>query len=132
MYTITEFRKNIRKAFNDADSGHEVVIERYGQMYQLVSLVDLPLGGNSFESTPDDIKSIKPIKPEYKPKPIKIPKKDIYKLSEPSDTSKGSSPIKDVQDAQKTISEHVETACPHGYAWGLCKKNSCNLKYLSS
>ena len=55
MYTISEFRKNTRKAFNDADSGHEVVIERYGQKYQLVSLVDKSHAGHSFESTPTDV-----------------------------------------------------------------------------
>jgi len=55
MYTIVEFRKNIRKAFNDAHGGHEVVIERYGQKYQLVSLVDKALSGYSFESTPSKL-----------------------------------------------------------------------------
>lgn len=52
MYKINEFRQNLRKAFNDAAEGHEVVIERYEQKFQLVSLVDKPLGGQSFESTP--------------------------------------------------------------------------------
>lgn len=52
MYTITKFRQNIRKAFNDADAGHEVVIERYGQKFQLVSLVDKPLPGHAIESNP--------------------------------------------------------------------------------
>jgi hypothetical protein len=65
MYTISEFRKNTRKAFNDADSGHEVVIERYGQKYQLVSLVDKPHKGHVFESTPTDVVlKTSPEKPE--------------------------------------------------------------------
>lgn len=57
MYTITEFRQNIRKAFNDADSGHEVVIERYGQKFQLVSLVDKPLPGHAKESNPGGVEN---------------------------------------------------------------------------
>lgn len=52
MYTMSDFRSNLRQAFNDADSGHEVVVERYGQKYQLISLVDKPLKGHSFESAP--------------------------------------------------------------------------------
>lgn len=55
MYTISEFRENIRKAFNDAEEGHQVVIERYGQKYQLISLVDKPIGNMSFESVPNKI-----------------------------------------------------------------------------
>jgi hypothetical protein len=52
MYTLAEFRKNLRQAFNDADQGHEVVIERYGQKFQLISLVDKPLPGHNYESVP--------------------------------------------------------------------------------
>lgn len=55
MYTIKQFRDNTRKAFNDADEGHEVVIKRYGELYQLVHLVDKPVGKMSFESTPKSI-----------------------------------------------------------------------------
>jgi 3-dehydroquinate dehydratase len=47
----------MRKAFNDADSGHEVVVERYGQNYQLISIMDKPKG-HSFESTPTAINPI--------------------------------------------------------------------------
>lgn len=52
MYTIAEFRLKMRKAFEDSFQGHEVVIERYGQKFQLIALVDEPLKGHSFESTP--------------------------------------------------------------------------------
>lgn len=52
MYTTAEFRDNLRQAFNDAEQGHEVVIERYGNLYQLVALVDGPLPGHSFDSVP--------------------------------------------------------------------------------
>lgn len=60
MYNMTEFKKNIRKAFEDANQGHEVVIKRYGQKFQLVSLVDLPLpspnkGLNKFIHNTDEI-----------------------------------------------------------------------------
>jgi hypothetical protein len=37
-----DFRKNLRRAFNEADNGREVLIERYGQTYKLVSLVGDP------------------------------------------------------------------------------------------
>lgn len=53
MYKMSEFRTNMRKAFNDADNGHEVVVERYGQKYQLVSLVEGPMPGSVFESPVD-------------------------------------------------------------------------------
>lgn len=59
MYTPSQFRSNMRQAFNDADQGHEVVIERFGQKYQLVSLVNKPLPGHSFESVPDDAPKLK-------------------------------------------------------------------------
>lgn len=64
MYKLNEFRQNTRQAFNDAREGHEVVIERYGELYQLVALVDLPLGGSSFESTPTEVK---PLTPKFTP-----------------------------------------------------------------
>jgi hypothetical protein len=53
MYTISQFRQNIRKAFNDANEGHEVVIERYGQKFQLVALVSTLLPGHKIESSPE-------------------------------------------------------------------------------
>jgi hypothetical protein len=52
MYTISEFRDNLRQAFEDANQGHEVMIDRYGQKFQLVALVDKPLPGHSFSSSP--------------------------------------------------------------------------------
>ena len=42
-YTLSEFRKNLRIAFNEADNGREVYIERYGQRYRLSSLVGKPM-----------------------------------------------------------------------------------------
>lgn len=42
----------MRQAFEDSYQGHEVVVERYNQKFQLVSLVDKPLVGHSFESVP--------------------------------------------------------------------------------
>lgn len=36
MYTIAEFRANLREAFNDAEHGKEVIIERYGQRFFLI------------------------------------------------------------------------------------------------
>lgn len=79
MYTIKQFRENLRQAFNDADQGHEVVIERYGQKYQLVSLVDKPLPGHTLESRPGEqplqvnTKSHGPTIPakKYRPQPLK-------------------------------------------------------------
>lgn len=64
MYTIAQFRKNMRQAFNDAAEGHEVVIERYGQNYQLVGLVDKALPGHGLESTPGKPPVLKP-DPDY-------------------------------------------------------------------
>lgn len=52
MYSLSEFRDNLRQAFNDAEQGHEVVIERYNRRFQLVSLVDKTLPGHSFSSSP--------------------------------------------------------------------------------
>jgi len=51
MYTLREFRANTKQAFDDADAGHEVVIKRGKQMFQLISLVSNPLK-SSFESMP--------------------------------------------------------------------------------
>lgn len=50
MYTVKEFRSNLRKAFNEAREGHEVVIDKWGDKFQLVCLVDEPIGGSSFEA----------------------------------------------------------------------------------
>ena len=36
-YTLAEFRANLRVAFNAADNGEPVIIERYGVDYYLVS-----------------------------------------------------------------------------------------------
>ncbi len=68
VYTLREFRANTKKAFDDASAGHEVVIKRGKENFQLVSLVSLPLGGSSFESTPKDIKPIIELTPEFIPK----------------------------------------------------------------
>lgn len=76
MYTVLEFRKNLRKAFNDANEGHKVVIERYDQKFQLVSLVDKP--GNKLENTPIDIAP--------KPTIIKTPEQAKEKVTELSDS----------------------------------------------
>jgi hypothetical protein len=35
MYTIVEFRRNIRQAFNEADKHQKVLIERFGELYEL-------------------------------------------------------------------------------------------------
>lgn len=59
MYTVTEFKNRLRKALNDAEQGHEVVIERYGVKYQLVCLVDKPLPGHQMESHPDKKATLK-------------------------------------------------------------------------
>lgn len=83
MYTMGEFRKNLRKAFNDADEGHQVTIHRYGQSYQLVSLVSLPLGGSSFESSATDLKPIHPLTPKFIPKLEVNPKSHTY-IEEPT------------------------------------------------
>jgi hypothetical protein len=40
-YTIAAFRKNIRQALNEADSGEIVTIKRYGQEYQVRPVRDL-------------------------------------------------------------------------------------------
>jgi hypothetical protein len=73
MYTLREFRANTKKAFDDANSGHEVVIDRSGQLFQLISLINLPLGGSSFESTPKEIKPIKQLSSEFIPVTEVIP-----------------------------------------------------------
>lgn len=36
-YTVEDFRKHLRQAFNEADNGREVIITRYGQPYRLIS-----------------------------------------------------------------------------------------------
>lgn len=123
MYTIGEFRKNLRKAFSDADNGHQVVIERYGQMYQLVSLVNLPLGGSVFESSPADIKPIKKLKPKFKPKPIKIP--DYHLDVKDEKTSVATRVIKSPKDAEKAVrfkpTRHITRPKLHQGIAGLCK-----------
>lgn len=47
-------RANLRKAFNSADEGRTVLIERYGQVFQLVSLVnpEKPVGSSSVVERP--------------------------------------------------------------------------------
>lgn len=55
MYTLREFRKSSKKAFDDAKEGHEVVISRGSELYQLVALVDGPIGGSIMVSTPKGI-----------------------------------------------------------------------------
>lgn len=52
MYTMSEFRNNLRQAFRDAREGHEVVIGKYDELYQLVALVKEPLPGHTMESVP--------------------------------------------------------------------------------
>jgi len=42
QYTLSEFRKNTREAFNLAESLEDVVVERYGLRYRLVRAADLP------------------------------------------------------------------------------------------
>lgn len=41
-YTLADFRKNLRQAFNEADNGRTVLVERYGHTYQLSSLAGTP------------------------------------------------------------------------------------------
>lgn len=50
MYTLREFRANTKQAFDDAASGHEVVISRGNENFQLVALVGDPLPGHTQES----------------------------------------------------------------------------------
>lgn len=52
MYTLREFRAKTKQAFDDAEQGHEVIITRGSQKFQLISLVKDPLLGHSFESIP--------------------------------------------------------------------------------
>lgn len=104
MYTIAEFRKHIRKAFNDADEGHEVVIVRYGQKFQLVSLVDKPLGNHSFESTPASIEPIINSVPEFR------------EYSSPKETLRIGKQKNGVYGIGKT-----DKTCKHGAAIGFCK-----------
>lgn len=64
MYKVGDFRNNIRKAFNEADNGREVLIERYGQQYKLSALIGKPgkdgsyAGGNQ-DMVEDDGRPIK-------------------------------------------------------------------------
>lgn len=90
MYTVQEFRQHMRKAFNDADGGHEVVISRYGQNYQLISLVEGPLKGHMGESTPTDVVP-------------KTSEKATWPLNKAPDAPKVPKVIKTKEDAQKVI-----------------------------
>lgn len=56
MYNVADFRRNIRKALNEADNGREVIIERYGQRYQLSSLVGEPNSDGAYQSFEHDKK----------------------------------------------------------------------------
>lgn len=37
VYTVAEFRKRLREAFNEADDNVDVVIERHGKKYWLIT-----------------------------------------------------------------------------------------------
>lgn len=74
MYTLRQFRANTKQAFDDSAAGHQVVIKRGINMFQLIALVDKPLPGHSFESIPSG-----------QPKVIKIPQEVKELLEERGD-----------------------------------------------
>lgn len=37
VYNLSQFRASLRTAFNDAEAGKEVLVERYGKVYKLVA-----------------------------------------------------------------------------------------------
>lgn len=81
MYKTYDFRKNIRQAFNEAAEGREVLIERYGDVFQLVAKVGKPKNGVYLRGDHDYFEdSGKPIEPnrEHTLK-FKLPKPDVIK-----------------------------------------------------
>lgn len=103
MYTVTEFRKNLRQAFADAREGHEVVIGGYGETkYQLVALMRNPLPGHSFESVPKE-----------KPR-LKEPKEYFEIADDPG------SPVREVEAEIRQVIPSW-TPCKHGADPAFCK-----------
>ncbi len=93
MYKTYDFRQNIRKAFNEASEGREVLIERYGDVFQLVAKVGKPNKDGSYprgdhDRVEDNGRVIKP-NHEHTVK---------FKLPEPK-------VIKTVEDVKKVIPE---------------------------
>lgn len=101
MYTINEFRKNMRKAFEEVDKGEKVIIKKYDRSYTLESY-----------GKPTAIVEEKQIIAEDR----KLQKKEALKKAVEAD------------EAIATIFAGVST-CPHGFAKGFCKKLDCNKKY---
>src|SRR5258708_2968895 len=125
MYTIVEFRKCLRQAFNDAEQGHEVVIERWGNKYQLVALVDKPLPGHQMESVPGKLAELK------RAAPLNVPRKSVERgldaVSESTETHQVPRPtqpkiIKTPKEAVLFISNaSAFKPCKHGMDPKFCK-----------
>lgn len=130
MYTMAEFRKNLRKAFNDANEGHEVVVERYDQKFQLVSLVSLPLGGSAFESTPKEIKPIKPLTPKLTPEAENIKSNKDGTISPKDPTKPAKFQVGGITPLMRKVSEtpDMKFCKTHGVpltSMGKCLQKGC-------
>lgn len=81
-YSISSFRKNMRQAFNEADNGRTVLIERYGQCYQLAALVGDANTDDSYhtgkhDTHEDDGSEVKPLPtPDEPDEPVIVPEED--------------------------------------------------------
>ena len=96
MRTVADFRSNIRKAFNEADEGREVLVERYGQMYKIVSLTGKPDKNGSYgRATPDET--------EDNGYPITMTQEHTskFKLPEPRVSIRWESVLKDLRKSFK-------------------------------
>lgn len=104
-YTVAQFRKDMRMVFNAVDQGADVTIERYDRQYKLVP---------AFDPTQNIL---------VPPHTDLIPGKSNVKLSE-----KAMNELKQTK-AGKGDNKKVTNLCPHGRAKGLCKQQSCNLRF---
>lgn len=105
MYTLSEFKKNIRKAFNAAETGEVVVIERFGVPYRLVKI---SVAQSNFEENRQNVPKISKV-------PLVSPahSDDSIKLVEGGTVKKI---IKTPKDVQKVLRPpQTDDVCPNGH-----------------
>lgn len=117
-YTTAEFRKNLREAFNQAEHGEPVVVDRHGKTFVLKckeAKVDIPDYRQEFTvQTKKDNEDYTLVPPAPHPGPdiatAQVPREDV--------------PVKNIAGADAPIHKDNKdySTCSHGNVKGFCKK----------
>lgn len=115
-YNLSDFRTNLRRAFNEADNGREVLIERYGNVYRLQALVGSPDKNGHYARGGSD-------EAEDDGQPISVGDKHTVKFTLPKPDIINT-PAQAIEKINK-INQVSPKLCKHGKAPNQCRTFGC-------